>query len=30
VMASDLYNLAAYGEIYTHSDYVMKPFKDFD
>jgi predicted nucleotidyltransferase len=30
VMASDLYNLAAYGEIYTHSDYVMKPFKDFE
>ena len=30
ITASDIYNLVAYGEIYTHSDYVMKPFKDFD
>jgi Predicted nucleotidyltransferase len=30
VIASDIYNLIANGEIYTHSDYVMKPFKDFD
>jgi predicted nucleotidyltransferase len=29
ITASDIYNLVAYGEIYTHSDYVMKPFKDF-
>lgn len=30
VTASDIYNLAVYGEVYTHSDYVMKPYKDFD
>jgi predicted nucleotidyltransferase len=29
IAASDIYNLVAYGEIYTHSDFVMKPFKDF-
>lgn len=29
VAAADIYNLVAYGEIYTHSDYVMKPFKNF-
>lgn len=29
ISASDIYNLVAYGEIYTHSDFVMKPFKDF-
>jgi predicted nucleotidyltransferase len=27
IAASDVYNLAAYGEIYTHSDFVMKPFR---
>ncbi|HWQ80382.1 MAG TPA: nucleotidyltransferase [Anaerovoracaceae bacterium] len=30
VRAADIYNLTAYGETYMHSDYVMKPFKDFD
>ena len=30
ITAADVYNLIAYGEIYTHSDYVMKPYKDFD
>jgi len=30
ITASDIYNLIAYGEIYSHSDYVMKPFKNFD
>lgn len=30
IMASDIYNLIAYKEIYDHSDYVMKPFLDFD
>ncbi|MEL7657140.1 MAG: nucleotidyltransferase family protein, partial [Bacillota bacterium] len=30
IIASDVYNLAAYGEIYRHSDYVMQPYKDFD
>jgi hypothetical protein len=29
IAASDIYNLVAYGEIYSHSDFVMKPFKDF-
>ncbi|MDD3169377.1 MAG: nucleotidyltransferase [Eubacteriales bacterium] len=29
ITASDIYNLVAYGEIYTHSDYVMKPYKNF-
>ncbi len=28
VLASDIYNLTVYGEIYNHSDYVMKPYKD--
>jgi predicted nucleotidyltransferase len=27
IAASDVYNLVAYGEIYTHSDFVMKPFR---
>ena len=30
ILASDIYNLAVYGEIYNHSDYVVKPYKDFD
>jgi predicted nucleotidyltransferase len=30
ITASDIYNLVKYGEIYTHSDYVMKPYKNFD
>ncbi|HVI42131.1 MAG TPA: nucleotidyltransferase [Anaerovoracaceae bacterium] len=30
ITASDVYNLIAYGEIYTHSDYVRKPYKDFE
>lgn len=29
ITASDIYNLVAYGEIYTHSDYVVRPYKDF-
>jgi predicted nucleotidyltransferase len=29
IAASDIYDLAARGETYTRSDYVMKPFKDF-
>ncbi len=29
IAASDIYNLIAYGETYFHSDYVMKPYKDF-
>jgi predicted nucleotidyltransferase len=29
ITASDIYNLIAYKEIYTHSDYVKRPFKDF-
>lgn len=29
ITASDIYNLTAYGEIYHHSDYVMKPYKNF-
>ena len=27
IAASDIYNLAAYGEIYTRSDFVMKPYR---
>ena len=30
ILASDIYNLAAYGEIYSHSDYVRMPYKDFE
>ncbi len=30
VLASDIYNLIAYREIYTHSDYIMKPFVEFN
>lgn len=30
ITASDVYNLIAYGEIYTHSDYVVRPYKDFE
>ncbi|MDD4565174.1 MAG: nucleotidyltransferase [Eubacteriales bacterium] len=30
IRASDIYNLIAYKEIYDHSDYVTKPFLDFD
>lgn len=30
ITASDIYNLTAYGEIYTHSDFVMKPYGKFD
>lgn len=26
ILSADIYNLAAYGEIYSHSDYVMKPY----
>ncbi|HYE68752.1 MAG TPA: nucleotidyltransferase family protein, partial [Anaerovoracaceae bacterium] len=29
IISSDIYNLVAYGEIYSHSDYVMKPYKNF-
>lgn len=29
INASNIYNLGSYGEIYTHSDFVKKPFKDF-
>ncbi len=29
ITASDIYNLTAYGETYTHSDFVMKPFRNF-
>lgn len=29
ITASDIYNLVAYGEIYSHSDYVRKPYKNF-
>lgn len=29
IAASDIYNLIAYGETYFHSDYVMKPYKNF-
>lgn len=29
ITASDIYNLVAYGEIYSHSDYVMMPYKDY-
>lgn len=29
VTASDVYNLAVHGEIYSCSDYVMKPYMDF-
>jgi predicted nucleotidyltransferase len=29
IASSDIYNLVAYGEIYSHSDFVMRPFKDF-
>ena len=29
VTASDIYNLAVYGEVYSRSDYVMKPYKNF-
>ena len=30
ITASDIYNLAAYGDLYAHSDHVRKPFKDFE
>ncbi len=30
ITASDIYNLITYGEIYTHSDYVMKPYINFE
>lgn len=30
IISSDIYNLVSYGEIYSHSDYVMKPFKNFE
>jgi predicted nucleotidyltransferase len=30
IAASDIYNLAVYGEIYTHSDYVMKPYNNLN
>jgi len=30
IAASDIYNLIAYGETYFHSDYVMKPYKNFE
>ncbi len=30
ILASDIYNLIAYGEIYTHSDFVMRPYKNFN
>ncbi|MDD2190162.1 MAG: nucleotidyltransferase [Eubacteriales bacterium] len=30
VLASDIYNLIVYGEIYNHSDYIMKPFIAFN
>lgn len=29
ILASNLYNLVSYSEIYAHSDFVKKPFKDF-
>lgn len=29
IAASNIYNLVQIGEIYSHSDYIMKPFKDF-
>ena len=29
IMASDIYNLIAYKDIYINSDYVKKPFLDF-
>lgn len=29
IIASDIYNLIAHKEIYPHSDYVRRPFKDF-
>lgn len=29
IAASDIYNLIAYGETYYHSDYIMKPYKNF-
>lgn len=29
ITASDIYNLVAHGEIYSHSDYVKKPYKNF-
>lgn len=29
IAASNLYNLVTYGEIHSHSDYVMQPYKDF-
>jgi predicted nucleotidyltransferase len=30
VLASDIYNLAAYGDLYAHSDHVRKPYKDYE
>lgn len=30
IAASDVYHLAAYGEIYTRSDFVMKPYRNFE
>lgn len=30
ITASDIFNLVAHGEIYSHSDYVKKPYKNFD
>lgn len=30
ITSSDIYNLVKYGEIYTHSDYVMKPYLNFN
>jgi len=30
ILASDIYNLVADGEIYKNSDYVVQPFKDFE
>lgn len=30
ITASDIYNLVTHGEIYSHSDYVRKPYINFD